>query len=1190
MTWHVHLLGGLRVEKAGEPLRIAGRKAQNLFAFLILYPSTSHSREMLAEQLWPDLAPHRSRHNLSDLTYRLKRALGAGLFDLDTDSIALRADAPLWVDVWDFDRLIATGDPASLRQAVDRYAGDLLPEIYDDWILPRRVSLREKYLNALFRLGWVAEDQQQPATALDYYQRLAHADPLREEAHRGVMRSLARMGKLPAALDAYATLESILRDEMGIRPGADSQALADTLRSELELARIPTRSPPAFVGRMNERASLRAWLDLAQPQGSLSVILGEAGIGKTRLLQELDQAAGWRGWQVVWGHSDEFGLRPPYSPLRQALEAALPKPRLQQIAQLVQPVWLSIAGGLIPAAAEVLQSREPPPSPPDLARLATALRHILTSLRQIAPHLIILDDVQWADAGFWPLLDTLCDELPEASIRIVVSGRSDELRLQAAAWETLSKWERAGLPFMQLEGLNRDELREMASGVAQGEVEPAQIEQLHAASGGNPLLALELMQAGGPDQAVQKPSLTELMGRRIAALSNEARLALQAAAVLGYRFDYQVWQSVAGLRNMPRLAGELEQAGAIILEADGYRFTHDTLRAYVYSQLDLEARRDWHRRALTALQDYTPSDGLSMLYHAEQSGDRGSIARHALQAGQQTLAAFHYKSARSYFEQALESLAPDEIAARFDAALGLARALDVLAEREAQRETVEQITALADELNDNRRRAEAHWQRANLEWTTGQFEQAGAAAEAGLGMARRANEVKQQALLLEIAGRSARDLGEYARANERFTQAKACYAQLNDERGVAWIDGMLGLVAQRLGRLQEAIDYHTRAMNAQRQMGDPFNEMRAASGLAIAQWMVGDYVQARAIFERTLILSRQVDDRRMQEASLANLGALADILGDYVAAIDLKEQALALSRAVDNKMGVALGLSNLGITYYKIGKLESSLAAFDEAIAIDRATGRRQGEAYSLHGRGVTLFEMGRLAEARESLEAARAIRTELAERDVLIATEADLALVALASGDIERARAGLQAALDALQPDDRADLREHVHYTAHQVRMAQGLKDTAIGHARQAEAAMLELAGSLPPEARERFLRQDPLNRKVRAVVDSFAHKTPVRLVRAGVPLGRRLTDTDYIQVEWTLHAPGDDAVADAAMRRRFVLKRMLDESAAQGATPTDDDLARALGVSRRTVMRDMEALARFGVRHSTRRRRADR
>jgi hypothetical protein len=94
------------------------------------------------------------------------------------------------------------------------------------------------------------------------------------------------------------------------------------------------------------------------------------------------------------------------------------------------------------------------------------------------------------------------------------------------------------------------------------------------------------------------------------------------------------------------------------------------------------------------------------------------------------------------------------------------------------------------------------------------------------------------------------------------------------------------------------------------------------------------------------------------------------------------------------------------------------------------------------------------------------------------------------------------------------------------------------------------------------------------------------ITLVRADVPLGRKLTDRDCVTIEWTIAAPEDDALTDPIDRRRHILSRLIAEARSAGAAPTDDDLARALDVSRRTILRDIDALAQSGVKLPTRRR----
>ena len=283
-TRKVWLFGTLHVTGTEGPLELPAGQLQSLFAYLILHPDIPHSRERVANQLWPEAEPGRGARNLSNLLYRLKQILGPAWFNADGETLTLRTSPDLWVDVHMFEQLAQVASVEALQQTLTLYRGDLLPQLYDDWTLTHRERLREKHFTCLLQLGNFAESADDPQTALLHYRALLTADPLREEAARGLMRALGSLGRFPEALDTYTELGDALQREIHVRPGLETRLLADHLRAEQELADRVTAHPPArFVGRVNERARLLALLDRArQRQGGLVVILGEAGIGKTR--------------------------------------------------------------------------------------------------------------------------------------------------------------------------------------------------------------------------------------------------------------------------------------------------------------------------------------------------------------------------------------------------------------------------------------------------------------------------------------------------------------------------------------------------------------------------------------------------------------------------------------------------------------------------------------------------------------------------------------------------------------------------------------------------------------------------------------------------------------------------------------------------------------------------------------------
>lgn len=1199
----IWLLGGLRMEEGSEPVVLPGGKVRSLLARLALPPLLPHSRDALGDLLWPDAPLERVRPNFSNTLYQLQQALSPNWLMVDNQTVALRQDG-LWVDADQFREWCITPEHhpdhlAHLQAAAALYTGDLLPDLYDDWVLGPQVALREQYLTTLIKLGLALEARQNFRDALQTYETAVREDPLREEAYWGVMRTLARQSRFAEALQTYQQLVAHLESELGVPPSYQSQQLADRIQQELTLATAAPRAAAAerprlpFVGRLVERqAVLSVLTQAATGQGGLVLLLGEAGIGKTRLLLELAEAAAWRGWQVAWGRGQEFILPSAYAPLTAALHEALPLPRLQQLVHIVPPPWLHWLERLVPGIREVITPTQPAPEA-DQTRLAQAIIQVWRGLQTIAPHLFILDDVQWASPALWPLLVQLQPHLAELAVVIVLSGRTTELEAQPETWASWQTWQAAGAPLLRLAGLNRGELEQIAAAYQNTRLSSTQLEHLNRASGGNPLLALSLLESEAWDEsAAAPPSLFDLIQRRLAHLSPQAHQALQAAAILGSEFDYPIWADVllaAGIAPtvLPALAGELERERLILLHERAYRFAHDLLRAAVYESLSTSERQRWHGHVLKVLRHRTPDDSLTLLYHAEQAATTPDIPLLALQAGEQALGNFTYRLAVTYFTQALRALPPEQVQERYQAVRGRAQAYNILADRTAHQKDITYLQTLAEQSGNLRWQAEVASLQVEFLWQTGQWGEGEQAAWQALAWAQQAGDKKLIATLQIMLGQIARDKGDYAAANQWFEQAQEVFQHLGDGRGVAYAIQMRGIVAQRSGDYQQATQLSQQALDLLPIPHDPFHILRLKSNLAVAYWMSSDYAQAREIFNQVLRLSREVGDKRVEAAALGNLGALAGLVADYVASADYLTQALRLERTTNNKPGMAGVSVNLGKTLGHLERLPEALTFVDEALVLNQELGRRRGEGYAWHIRGALLLQMERYIEAEESLLRARTIRQELGEQDNLLYTDADLALLYATSGQMREAAeviVPLLAALDMGQVN--AEIRQASYFAAYHYFQALGDVAAARHHLTLAQLAMQEIAAPLTAQDRDRFLTQLPINRQIRTALAQWQQQITVSLVKADVPLGRKLTPADYVAVTWTIYALEDEAIPDKTARRQAVVARLLRDAAAQNAAPTDDDLAEALGVSRRTIIRDMKTLAEQGQLPPTRRR----
>lgn len=1189
-TRHIYLLGPLALfDETGE-VALQGLRSKTLFAYLALNPHRVQQRAALAEALNPDLPSSRARRSLSDLLYRLPTAVRRRWLVVERNTIQLARPDALWIDLAAFEQHALSSDPAAWNKAIALYRDDLLPELNEDWLLERRVALRETYLTCLERLGQTQENRGAYPAAYETYTTLIQADPLREAPYRGLMRTLAALNRPGEAAAIFAQLQRTLAQTLDVEPSPQTRQLAARLSppDERKTAVSPAALP--FIGRRQERTRLLHRLDeAAQGSGGAAILLGEAGVGKSRLLAELAHAADWRGWHIAWGKADEFTTPRPYAPLAQALSAALPAPRVQQIARLIRPFWLAVAATVIPPLRQA-------PDLPDIstlhqpdAQLAPAILRLLDALSQIGPHLLLLEDVQWAAPAIWPLLDQLREPLAQLPVFLVLSARSNDIRQQAEIMALLQSWDRDGADVIHLKPFSGAEMEKLIRAARGHNVETQFVSDVHRASGGNPLLAVTLLGDEGAKLPDRPSTFSDVIRPRLAGLATPAHLGLQAAAVLGYRFHYTAWEAMLTqipADQLPALAGELEQAGLIHLEADAYRFAHDSIRATLYAEMPADRRRRWHGQALQTLRQATPDDTGALLYHAEQAGRQEDIAHFALRAGQEALARLQFDTAVSTFSRALALLPEDARAERFTAVIGRIHALEVLADRERQAADVDRLERIAAQLDDVSRQAEAAYHRAHLAWQTGDLEEALAAAQRGLTLAQSAADDARSADLWYMNGRILREQGKYAQAREAITNARELYRQSGSKLGVALATDTLGGLAWAEGSHQEAIRQHAAAAQQFRTLENPYHEAKALTNLGSAYWSAGQYDDARATLQTTLAICRELGDRRGEADSLDNLGGIAWIMADYAQAIRLYDEALAIRRAINDQWGISISLGNLGSAYRLMGDWQTAVRYFNEALQANRAMGRRRGEGYNLHGRGLAWLDAGRPQQAQQDLAAALAVRTELGEQDNQLETLAALALVHAVTENSAAAEETLPELHRRQREEHRASLRQWTHFAAYRLCALLGREAAARRHLHLAQAAMEEVAAALPAEERERFLRRHPLNRDVETAVARYMQKRPFRLVRADVPLGRKLTDDDYVSVTWTLAALNDDAHETASERRRHVLKRLLAEAAAQCAAPTDSDLAAALGVSRRTILRDMKTLEQEGVALPTRRR----
>jgi DNA-binding SARP family transcriptional activator len=663
LTLRIRLLGDFWLAYGDEPVTgVDTLRLQSLLAYLLLHRGSHQSRHRLAFLFWPDSPEAQALTNLRNLLYRLRQGLPDvdRFLDVDRNTLRWQSAAPFELDVAEFEQALETADSTSdrtvARQALERavtvYEGDLLPSCYDDWISSERERLREAFEGALDRLTRLLEDDQQYREAIRHAQRLVRHDPLREGSYRRLMRLRALIGDRAGALRTYHKCATILERELDVEPSPVTQEIYERLLAVDEAPTPPTgvlRRPAAIsplVGRHGAWSQLRdAWRKASAGRPHLVLISGEAGIGKTRLAEELVQWADRQGIPTASARCYAAEGELAYAPVAAWLRA-LPLPRLE-------PVWLTEVARVLP---EVLahQADLSPPGPLTESwqrqRFLEALARAVLGADQA---LLLIDALQWCDRGTLEWLHYLLRFDPRARLLVVGTYRPEGIGdhhplttlLQAAP-------EDDRLTEIELDPLSNSETGTLAENVADRELGPNLIDCLYGETEGNPLFVVETVRAGLPDEVQRLPAgrfvciprplpsrMRDALMARVDQLSPPARALAELAATIGREFTFDVLAQASDASEGLVVAALDELWHRRIVREQGesaYDFSHDKLREVVRDELSEARRRMLHRRVGGALETVHADDLDSVA---------ARIAAHYERADEPEEAAHYYRRA-----------------------------------------------------------------------------------------------------------------------------------------------------------------------------------------------------------------------------------------------------------------------------------------------------------------------------------------------------------------------------------------------------------------------------------------------------------------------------------------------------------------------------------------------------------------
>jgi DNA-binding SARP family transcriptional activator/predicted ATPase len=745
---NLSLLGGFQGRVGvSAPLALPTRKTQALLAFLALPPGRPHPREKLASLLWGGMREPRARSGLRQSLFTLRKAVNAmpPALLIDGQTVALNPTA-VDVDVVEFERRVAEGTPAALERATTLYRGDLLEGLalqeapFEEWLLAERERLHELALEAQAKLLHHQRTTGATEAALQTALRLLALDPLQEPVHRAVMRLYVQLGRRASALRQYQICVGTLQRELGVEPETTTRQLYREI-----LRRRPSPGPPGvegpatppagsttvphppdetlsrelpLVGREAEIRRLRDMLDrMWDGHGQVAAVIGEAGVGKSRLLAEIAAEAVARGARVLVGRCYEAEQILPFASWVDALRAGHVDDR--EVLDGLAPPWRAELARLLPELG--LPGPGPARSPVDYRQLFESVAQLLRLLARLQPVVLILEDLHWGDEMGLRLLAFVGRRLQTCPVLVVGSAREEDVAGAPLLGRTLEALARdARLVELHLAPLSRDETRTLVRTLAGSENDEAVLtrleEEVWSVSEGNPFAVVETVRAL-PDGFATDPStklaiprrVRDVIARHLDALSERGRDLTTVAAVIGREFDFALLRRSAGLEESDAAESLEELVRRRVLHSVGERFdfTHDRIREVAYGRLLRERQRALHARIVDAMETLYAdrlAEQVERLAHHAARGELGEKAvAYLRQAGAKAFANSAHADALAFFTQALRllgQLAPGAGRDREELSLRLARGPALQATRGFATPEVEQNFARARQLAD----------------------------------------------------------------------------------------------------------------------------------------------------------------------------------------------------------------------------------------------------------------------------------------------------------------------------------------------------------------------------------------------------------------------------------------------------------------------------------------------------------
>ncbi len=759
------------------------------------------------------------------------------------------------------------------------------------------------------------------------------------------------------------------------REGRDGAATASSDGSEF--SHLPL-GIERFVGRGNELRTLIRLLDHAvdgKPQ--LIAINGEAGVGKTTLIRQLEPEIRLRAGSLVMGRCHEADVQPPYGPWAEVITA------LRRLDTAPPRDWRELPN-LVPALGTDATLTADPRGGSKYLLLAEIAEYIQHAAAQ-RPIVIVLDDMQWADSASWDALEHLLPQLVDERVLVCLTTRSEEARGEVVdRRRRLSRDER--FHEIALDRLSHDEIKVwIEAAFHKQNVGRELLAYLYRQTEGNALFVVQVLRTlidegaiwhngneweWRPVAELRLPAaITDLISRRLSRLSPKSHDILTTAAVIGREFDLDLAIDAGAASEDDLLDALDEGVAAAVLQpvairgGDCYAFAHDKLAEVLRGSVNARRLRRIHQRVAQAMERRSPDAVEEIAAHFDRADDRPNAFRYALLAARRAKEVYAHAEGTEFLHIAERTAAsPAELA---DVRVRLAE----IAEAVGRYEEAEELCELA------------------IQWFTSQNDGPNALT------LRRSRE--------RIRGL----LGQPAAKTLHTCAALDTEARALGMRGDSI--SLLAMISQAHGRLGDqaaAARVAREAVKLAEEEANPTLLADSLNRLAITL-LQSESTDAAAVCHTALEIYQSIGECKGQASCHNNLSVIHMLRGEWRAAERELTAAIPLGRKAGAPDLSGLFSLNLGVIYHKCGDYDHARQLCGEALAMFAAVKNSERELYALYNLAHIDRESGRSYSAAELYEVARSRAEHIGQADVELGSVAGAGLALLALGDTNGAR-----------------------------------------------------------------------------------------------------------------------------------------------------------------------------------------